>query len=150
MIGRNVPQSIVKFFAYEQLKAAVHQWRGRPATTAEMLAVGGLAGASGALFSTPFDVVKTRMQTQVGLAAQRSLAQTFKQVLVQEGVAGLYRGVLPRILIYLSQGAIFFTSYEVIQNLVSLQHHRRDQQQQQQRPRHCITASTSTKEGRKN
>mmetsp|Transcript_4396 Transcript_4396/g.11233 ORF Transcript_4396/g.11233 Transcript_4396/m.11233 type:complete len:420 (-) Transcript_4396:50-1309(-) len=127
---RNVPQSIVKFFAYEQLKAAVHQWRGRPATTAEMLAIGGLAGASGALFSTPFDVVKTRMQTQVGRAAQLSLGQTFKQVLLQEGAAGLYRGVLPRILIYLSQGAIFFTSYEVIQNLINLPHHQQQQQQQ--------------------
>jgi len=69
-------------------------------------------------------------QTQVGRAAQLSLGQTFKQVLLQEGAAGLYRGVLPRILIYLSQGAIFFTSYEVIQNLINLPHHQQQQQQQ--------------------
>ena len=111
---RNVPQSIVKFFAYEQLKLAVSRYRGRDPDAKEMLAVGGVAGASAALFSTPFDVVKTRMQTQVGRRAQLSLNKTLRAILVKEGFGGLYRGVLPRIFIYLSQGAIFFTTYEIL------------------------------------
>jgi hypothetical protein len=111
---RNVPQSIAKFFAYEQLKLAVARQTKREPNTTEMLAIGGVAGASGALFSTPFDVVKTRMQTQVGKQAQMNLSQTLKTVLAKEGVAGLYRGLVPRLFIYLSQGAIFFSTYEVL------------------------------------
>lgn len=111
---RNVPQSIAKFFAYEQLKLLVARRQNREPNAKEMLAIGGVAGASGALFSTPFDVVKTRMQTQVGKQAQMNLSQTLRSVLMKEGVAGLYRGLIPRLFIYLSQGAIFFSTYEVL------------------------------------
>mmetsp|Transcript_7659 Transcript_7659/g.19567 ORF Transcript_7659/g.19567 Transcript_7659/m.19567 type:complete len:371 (+) Transcript_7659:109-1221(+) len=110
---RNVPQSILKFFAYEQMKQLILEHRKRDPTPLEMLLVGGVAGASAAIFTTPFDVIKTRMQTQVGVNAL-SLAGTFASIVTQDGIGGLYRGVLPRIVIYLSQGAIFFTGYEAI------------------------------------
>jgi hypothetical protein len=32
---------------------------------------------------------------------------------VQEGAAALYRGLAPRMLIYLTQGALFFAAYEL-------------------------------------
>ena len=116
VVLRNVPQSVVKFFAYEQLKLLVSRQAGRNPTTGEMLAIGGLAGASGALFSTPFDVVKTRMQTQVGRGSHMSLGRTMGSLVAREGVSGLYRGLAPRIFIYLSQGAIFFTAYEILKS----------------------------------
>ena len=31
----------------------------------------------------------------------------------EEGVGGLYRGVTPRLFIYITQGAVFFTAYEI-------------------------------------
>ena len=94
--------------------------RGREATTLEMLLIGGLAGASGALFSTPFDVIKTRMQTQVGRQAQMSLRRTMADLVAREGAVGLYRGLAPRLLIYLSQGAIFFSAYEALRSGITV------------------------------
>ena len=54
------------------------------------------------------------MQTQVGKEAQMSLTRTMSALVAKEGLPGLYRGLVPRLFIYLSQGAIFFTAYEVL------------------------------------
>ena len=35
-----------------------------------------------------------------------------------EGPAGFYRGVLPRVCIYLTQGAVFFAAYELMKRLL--------------------------------
>nr|GEY74897.1 kinesin, motor domain-containing protein [Tanacetum cinerariifolium] len=66
VLCRNVPHSIIKFYTYESLKNVMltsHQAHAQPTTTSTLLC-GGLAGSTAALFTTPFDVVKTRLQTQ--------------------------------------------------------------------------------------
>lgn len=45
-----------------------------------------------------------------------SLGRTMGSLVAREGVSGLYRGLAPRIFIYLSQGAIFFTAYEILKS----------------------------------
>ena len=82
------------------------------------LAIGGIAGSTAAVFTTPFDTIKTRLQTQGLGASQGSRAiggviPTMKDIILHEGVGGLYRGVIPRLFIYVTQGAVFFTSYEI-------------------------------------
>uniref|UniRef100_A0A2P2KQ08 Uncharacterized protein n=1 Tax=Rhizophora mucronata TaxID=61149 RepID=A0A2P2KQ08_RHIMU len=37
-----------------------------------------------------------------------------------EGLKGLYRGLIPRLIMYMSQGALFFASYETLKRLFSL------------------------------
>ena len=69
------------------------------------------------MFTTPFDTVKTRLQT-VGIAGgtgwvARGVAATARDI-VAEGVGGLYRGLLPRLFIHVTQGAVFFSSYEFV------------------------------------
>ncbi|PIA49425.1 hypothetical protein AQUCO_01300322v1 [Aquilegia coerulea] len=67
VLCRNVPHSIIKFYTYETLKQLLMsstQANARPSTYQTLLC-GGLAGSTAALFTTPFDVVKTRLQTQV-------------------------------------------------------------------------------------
>ena len=82
------------------------------------LAIGGIAGSTAAVFTTPFDTIKTRLQTQ-GLSANQDsrvmggVIPTMKDIILHEGVGGLYRGVIPRLFIYVTQGAVFFTSYEI-------------------------------------
>ncbi|OMO58648.1 Mitochondrial substrate/solute carrier [Corchorus olitorius] len=67
VLCRNVPHSIIKFYTYETLKRVMltsMQSSAQP-NTLQTLVCGALAGSTAALFTTPFDVVKTRLQTQV-------------------------------------------------------------------------------------
>ena len=86
------------------------------------LVCGGLAGSTAALFTTPFDVVKTRLQTQIpGSRIQLGVLDTLKEIGTREGLKGLYRGLSPRLVMYMTQGALFFASYESFKKLFSLE-----------------------------
>ena len=122
VLCRNIPQSAIKFFVFEQLMHTVYRACSRgvhAASPLHTMAVGGVAGSTAALFTTPFDTIKTRLQTQGLCAASpgarvvRGVLPTMTDIIVHEGVRGLYRGVIPRLFIYVTQGAVFFTSYDM-------------------------------------
>ncbi|KAH7690740.1 Mitochondrial carrier protein PET8 protein [Dioscorea alata] len=128
VLCRNIPHSIIKFYTYESMK----QWMlksGEPdsnLSTWQTLVCGGVAGSTAALFTTPFDVVKTRLQTQApgSLAQYEGVLHALCEIARQEGMQGLYRGLTPRLAMYVSQGAIFFASYEFLKALFSLEARR--------------------------
>ncbi|CAD5327594.1 Mitochondrial substrate/solute carrier [Arabidopsis thaliana x Arabidopsis arenosa] len=127
VLCRNIPHSIIKFYVYENMKQMVLPSPGpcgemAQPTTLQTLTCGGLAGSAAAFFTTPFDVVKTRLQTQIpGSRNQHpSVYQTLQSIRRQEGLRGLYRGLIPRLVMYMSQGAIFFASYEFYKSVLSL------------------------------
>ncbi|KAK6158238.1 hypothetical protein DH2020_005552 [Rehmannia glutinosa] len=99
VLCRNVPHSVIK------------------------LVCGGLAGSMASLFTTPFDVVKTRLQTQVpgSMTPYGGVFNTLTVIGKQEGLKGLYRGLTPRLVMYMIQGALFFASYESFKRLFSLE-----------------------------
>jgi len=118
VLCRNIPQSAIKFFVFEQLMRTAYSTCSPVSSPLPTLAIGGIAGSTAAVFTTPFDTIKTRLQTQ-GLGASqggrvmRGVIPTMKDIILHEGVGGLYRGVIPRLFIYVTQGAVFFTSYEM-------------------------------------
>lgn len=124
VLCRNIPHSVVKFYVYENLK----MWTlsslppGAQLNTLQTLACGGLAGSTAALFSTPFDVVKTRLQTQIpgSIRPYNGVFRALQEIGRHEGLKGLYRGLTPRLIMYISQGALFFASYESFKRLFSL------------------------------
>ncbi|KAI7741561.1 hypothetical protein M8C21_006329 [Ambrosia artemisiifolia] len=125
VLCRNVPHSIIKFYTYESLKSVLltsSKAHGQP-TTISTLLCGGLAGSTAALFTTPFDVVKTRLQTQIPGTADRynGVYNTLRDIAQHEGLQGLYRGLTPRLVMYMTQGALFFASYESFKGLFSLE-----------------------------
>ncbi|KAF6138112.1 hypothetical protein GIB67_033526 [Kingdonia uniflora] len=66
VLCRNIPHSIIKYYTYERLKQLLSsstQSNAHPSTIQTLLC-GGMAGSTAALFTTPFDVVKTRLQTE--------------------------------------------------------------------------------------
>lgn len=123
VLWRNIPHSIIKFYTYERLKElrlSSVQLRNQN-DTLMTLACGGLAGSTAALFTTPFDVVKTRLQTQIpGCTTQFGVFGTLQEIGKREGLKGLYRGLSPRLIMYMAQGALFFASYESFKRVFSL------------------------------
>ncbi|CAA7403376.1 unnamed protein product [Spirodela intermedia] len=130
VLFRNVPHSVIKFYTYERLKQLLHPSTEPDAdlSTFTTLVCGGLAGSSAALFTTPFDVVKTKLQAQMpgSQGKYNGVLNLLKEISRREGIRGLYRGLTPRLFMYVSQGAIFFGSYEFLKRLFSFQgeHHR--------------------------
>ncbi|CAN6273805.1 unnamed protein product [Urochloa humidicola] len=122
VLCRNIPHSIVKFYAYESLKQSI--LKSAPENvklnSGETLLCGGFAGSTAALFTTPFDVVKTRVQLQAlsPVSKYDGVLHALKEIFRQEGLRGLYRGLTPRLAMYISQGAIFFTSYEFLKTIM--------------------------------
>ncbi|KAL8256030.1 hypothetical protein R6Q59_031097 [Mikania micrantha] len=125
VLCRNVPHSIIKFYTYESLKNVLpnsSEAHGQLTITSTLLC-GGLAGSTAALFTTPFDVVKTRLQTQIPGSVNRynGVYNTLKDIAQHEGLLGLYRGLTPRLAMYMTQGALFFASYELFKRIFSLE-----------------------------
>ncbi|KMS97871.1 hypothetical protein BVRB_5g123010 [Beta vulgaris subsp. vulgaris] len=125
VLCRNIPHSIIKFYTYESLKQKLMSSEppNKQPNTSQTLLCGGLAGSTAALFSTPFDVVKTRLQTQMPESRGRyhGILSVLQDIRDHEGVRGLYRGLIPRLAMYMSQGALFFASYEFLKSFLSLE-----------------------------
>lgn len=125
VLCRNIPQSVIKFYTYESLKQLVLSSQNSSAqpNTLQTLVCGGLAGSTAALFTTPFDVVKTRLQTQIpgSMSPYGNVFHALQEIGKNEGLKGLYRGLTPRLVMYMSQGALFFASYEFLKRLFSLE-----------------------------
>lgn len=137
VLCRNVPQSVIKFYTYEGLKHLALRRHSAEAhlSTLQTLAFGGFAGSTAALFTTPFDVIKTRLQTQIlgSPTYYEGVFQAFQHIARHEGLGGLYRGLLPRLVIYISQGALFFASYEFFKRVLAIEVRRLSIQTSQSR-----------------
>lgn len=123
VLCRNIPHSIIKFYTYESLKQLFSQVQLNGQTnTLVTLVSGGLAGSTAALFTTPFDVVKTRLQTRIPGSMNQcpGVFNTLREIAKNEGLKSLYGGLTPRLFMYMTQGALFFASYESFKRLFSL------------------------------
>ncbi|KAB2014171.1 hypothetical protein ES319_D09G206700v1 [Gossypium barbadense] len=125
VLCRNIPNSIIKFYTYESLKQVMLTSLQSPTqlNTLQTLVCGALSGSTAAFFTTPFDVVKTRLQTQIpgSLSRYNNVYHALQDIWMHEGLNGLYRGLIPRLVMYTTQGALFFASYESFKQLLSLE-----------------------------
>mmetsp|Transcript_4050 Transcript_4050/g.4146 ORF Transcript_4050/g.4146 Transcript_4050/m.4146 type:complete len:322 (+) Transcript_4050:209-1174(+) len=142
----NIPYGCVMVATNESAKKVLNPSGGYSVGTS--LLAGCVAGAAAAAVTNPLDVIKTRIQTldlqplepqpitspspvvevvgaPVSLFARgdryrsRTAYQTFRQIITEEGVSGLSRGVLPRILVQAPAVAISWTAYETAKMLMS-------------------------------
>ncbi|GAU19446.1 hypothetical protein TSUD_76890 [Trifolium subterraneum] len=122
VLCRNIPHSMIKFYTYESLKQVMPS-SSIQSHTFQTLVCGGLAGSTAALFTTPFDVIKTRLQTQIPGSRNQydSVFHALYKISKTEGLKGLYRGLTPRLIMYMSQGSLFFASYEFFKSAFSLE-----------------------------
>eukprot|EP01137_Pigoraptor_chileana_P014731 Opistho-2@69739 len=84
---------------YDPIISSIHDKTKGPAPAWKRIIAGGISGAMGAAACNPFEILKTRMQSQAhGTIATghqfnyTSLRNGFQTVLATEGVRGLYKG----------------------------------------------------------
>eukprot|EP00300_Choanocystis_sp_HF-7_P006718 c14864_g1_i2.p1 GENE.c14864_g1_i2~~c14864_g1_i2.p1 ORF type:complete len:340 (+),score=42.90 c14864_g1_i2:60-1079(+) len=83
---------------------------------------GGLSGATAAAFTTPLDVIRTRLQTQglegrVGAQRFRGTRHVARHIMNVEGIRGFTNGWLPRVLFHVPGSAICWATYELCKDL---------------------------------
>jgi len=118
---RDVPFAALYFCTYETMKSAQYRLTGRPLTSKNHLLAGATAGAIGSCATIPFDVVKTRLQTQATLPRHeqryKGVIPTLKLIYKEEGARGLTRGLIPRLIYIVPTSSITFTCYEKFKKL---------------------------------
>lgn len=93
---------------------------------ASHLVCGSIAGVASVAVTNPLDVARTRLQLMEfrNEAERASIRGGFIKVLrdtfMNEGIAGLYKGARPRILIKLPGSALAFLGYEYLKDMTAL------------------------------
>ncbi|GAX83249.1 hypothetical protein CEUSTIGMA_g10675.t1 [Chlamydomonas eustigma] len=81
---------------------------------------GAIAGALTATFVCPLDVLKTRLQVQrISERHGGGIAKGLANIVRQEGLKGLYRGLGPTLVALLPNWAVYFTVYDKLKHTFS-------------------------------
>ncbi|CAG0893789.1 unnamed protein product [Darwinula stevensoni] len=123
---RDVPFSGLYWLGYESLKAMFMD-RYHVLTPTLVFIAGATAGTVAAIVTLPFDVVKTLRQIELGDTdffsdkprKSRSTRVIIMQVYEQQGIRGLFTGLIPRIVKVAPACAIMITSYEYGKHLLA-------------------------------
>ncbi|KAJ7989491.1 hypothetical protein DPEC_G00305100 [Dallia pectoralis] len=118
---RDVPFSALYWFNYELVKARLcEQHNVSQATFSISFTAGAISGAVAAIFTLPFDVVKTRRQIQLGemetlgvpVKKTTSTWHIMRGIWGDLGYRGLFAGFLPRVIKVAPACAVMISTYE--------------------------------------
>ncbi|CAO3654045.1 unnamed protein product [Mucor hiemalis] len=137
-ILRDVPYSALQFAFYEQFKKfAKKENNGEQLPLGIDLLTGSLAGGIAGAVTTPLDVVKTLLQTQPTDASSKKIKDAptkhYSGIVEgllwnykNQGLAGLFRGIGPRVFWTSLQSAIMFVVYEQVLHLEESMRERKE------------------------
>lgn len=116
-IMREVPFTVIQFPLWESMKEYRRRTSGQDVISAfESALFGSASGAVAAGFTTPLDVLKTRMM----LAKEKTaLMPLLKDIMATNGPRAFFAGIGPRVLWISAGGAIFLGSYQWAYNRLS-------------------------------
>ncbi|KAK0152916.1 Calcium-binding mitochondrial carrier protein SCaMC-1 [Merluccius polli] len=119
-----VPYAGIDLAVYETLK---NSWISRNTESANpgvmvLVGCGAVSSTCGQLASYPLALVRTRMQAQVSVKGgpQLSMTALFQNILTQEGVPGLYRGLSPNLLKVIPAVSISYVVYEYMRKVMGV------------------------------
>ena len=116
---REVPFAFIQFPIYERLKMYWGEYRKEEVTPIQAAACGSFSGAVAAAFTTPLDVIKTRLmigKDKEGIVYKNG-ADAAKRIVRQEGWKTLLSGIEPRVMWISIGGFVFFGAYEEYRSL---------------------------------
>ncbi|WEJ92860.1 mitochondrial thiamine pyrophosphate transporter [Yamadazyma tenuis] len=92
-----------------------HLQQGADVSPYKSLVAGSISGAVARAITAPLDTVKIRLQLQTApLKDYLGVSHTFKNIVRNEGVIGLWKGNVPAEIMYILYGATQFTSYSIL------------------------------------
>lgn len=119
---RDIPFSAIYFPAYAHLKKdTFHEGvNGKRLSFGETLAAAAISGMPAAFFTTPADVIKTRLQVEArkGQASYNGMADCFRKILMQEGPKAFFKGSLARVLRSSPQFGATLVTFEYLQEFL--------------------------------
>lgn len=120
---RDIPYAIFTLISYEMLreywveKVQIEKNGGKPSAWRNMVA-GAVAGGIGSFLTNPMDVVKTRLQTDVGVYS--GVIDCATSTYAKEGASAFLKGVSPRLMHKVPANAFFFVSFELFRRLLNV------------------------------
>jgi solute carrier family 25 (mitochondrial aspartate/glutamate transporter), member 12/13 len=127
---RDVPFSAIYFPAYAHLKKDYFgESPEKKLGILQLLTAGAIAGMPAAYFTTPFDVIKTRLQVEArkGQTSYNGIAHCARSILREEGFKAFFKGGPARILRSSPQFGCTLAAFELLQTLVPFPGHRKEE-----------------------
>ncbi|KAK9864769.1 hypothetical protein WJX84_011121 [Apatococcus fuscideae] len=84
---------------------------------------GSVAGGFAAGITTPFDVIKTQLQTTKNLGQKQTMLSSATRIIKRRGLSGLFLGVKPRAMRVAVSYSILMSSYELFKSVYAQQEH---------------------------
>ncbi|ORZ25132.1 mitochondrial carrier domain-containing protein [Absidia repens] len=123
---RDVPFSAIYFPAYAHLKKDLfHEGPDHKLSITELLSAGAIAGMPAAYFTTPADVIKTRLQVEAkkGQTSYTGIKDAAKKIYAEEGFKAFFKGGPARIFRSSPQFGVTLTVYELLHQAFPLPGH---------------------------
>uniref|UniRef100_A0A0D3FFE6 Protein root UVB sensitive/RUS domain-containing protein n=1 Tax=Oryza barthii TaxID=65489 RepID=A0A0D3FFE6_9ORYZ len=123
-LARDVPFAGLMVTFYEAMKELTEYGKRKylpesnlhASSSFEGLLLGGLAGGFSAYLTTPLDVIKTRLQVQGSTTSYNGWLDAITKTWANEGMSGLFKGSIPRIIWYIPASAFTFMAVEFLRD----------------------------------
>ena len=117
---RDIPFSAIYFPFYAHLKKDFFDESSHKLSFGELISAASIAGMPAAFFTTPADVIKTRLQVEArkGQATYRGIGDCFVQILRKEGASAFFKGSIARVLRSSPQFGATLVTYEYLKKLL--------------------------------
>jgi solute carrier family 25 aspartate/glutamate transporter 12/13 len=118
--ARDIPFSAIYFPTYEALKEVFRKPDEKSDSAWSLLLAGTIAGGISASSTTPFDVIKTRLQVEAraGQDTYTGIIDCARKVYAKEGAKAFFKGVVPRVFRSAPQFGVTLLTYEFLQRYV--------------------------------